>query len=75
MDGKPDMTGGAREDTRPAKPQRKFAAKPSAGAAGERRTEDKPWTKKAAPAGDRPGKFDGKKDKPFEKRAPKKDRT
>ncbi|SCX08866.1 putative DEAD-box ATP-dependent RNA helicase [Agrobacterium sp. DSM 25558] len=75
MDGKPDMTGGAREETRPAKPQRKFAEKPAAG--GERRTDDKPWKKKsAAPAGDRPAKFDGKKDKPFEKRAPKKkDRT
>ncbi|XUY28744.1 DEAD/DEAH box helicase [Agrobacterium sp. rho-8.1] len=74
MDGKPDMTGGAREDTRPSKPQRKFAAKPASG--GERRTDDKPWKKKAAPAGDRPAQFDGKKDKPFEKRAPKKkDRT
>ncbi|GAK72482.1 putative helicase [Agrobacterium rubi TR3 = NBRC 13261] len=74
MEGKPDMTGGNREDTRPAKAQRKFAAKPAAG--GERRTEDKPWKKKPAPAGDRPAQFDGKKDKPFEKRAPKKkDRT
>ncbi|NTE88174.1 DEAD/DEAH box helicase [Agrobacterium rubi] len=74
MDGKPDMTGGNREDTRPAKAQRKFAAKPAAG--GERRTDDKPWKKKPAPAGDRPAQFDGKKDKPFEKRAPKKkDRT
>ncbi|NTF09353.1 DEAD/DEAH box helicase [Agrobacterium rubi] len=74
MEGKPDMTGGNREDTRPAKAQRKFAAKPAAG--GERRTDDKPWKKKPAPAGDRPAQFDGKKDKPFEKRAPKKkDRT
>ncbi|MBD8688638.1 MULTISPECIES: DEAD/DEAH box helicase [unclassified Rhizobium] len=69
MDGKPDMTGANREDTRPPRAQKKFDAKPAP--SGERRTEDKPWKKKA-PAGDRPAKFEGKKDKPFEKRAPKK---
>jgi ATP-dependent RNA helicase DeaD len=69
MDGKPDMSASPREEARPARPPRKFDAKPAAG--GERRTEDKPWKKKA-PAGDRPAKFEGKKDKPFEKRAPKK---
>ena len=69
MDGKPDMSASPREEARPARPPRKFDAKPAAG--GERRTEDKPWKKKA-PAGDRPAKFEGKKDKPFEKRAPEK---
>lgn len=69
MDGKPDMTGANREDTRPPRAQKKFDAKPAP--SGERRTEDKPWKKKA-PTGDRPAKFEGKKDKPFEKRAPKK---
>jgi ATP-dependent RNA helicase DeaD len=69
MDGKPEMTGASREDTRPVKAQKKFTAKPAG--AGERRTDDKPW-KKPRPAGDGPAKFEGKKDKPFEKRAPKK---
>lgn len=72
MDGKPDMTGANREDTRPPRAQKKFVKTDQA--AG-RPGDDKPWKKKA-PAGDRPAKFDGKKDKPFEKRAPKKkDRT
>ncbi len=70
MEGKPEMTGKSREDTRPPKAQKKFAGKGDFG--GERRGEDKPWKKKANAAGDRPGKFEGKKDKPFEKRGPKK---
>ena len=70
MEGKPDLTGKNREDTRPPKAQKKFAGKSDFG--GERRGEDKPWKKKANAAGDRPGKFEGKKDKPFEKRGPKK---
>lgn len=70
MEGKPEMTGKSREDTRPPKAQKKFAGKGDFG--GERRSEDKPWKKKANAAGDRPGKFEGKKDKPFDKRGPKK---
>lgn len=70
MEGKPEMRGKSREDTRPPKAQKKFAGKGDFG--GERRGEDKPWKKKANAAGDRPGKFEGKKDKPFEKRGPKK---
>ena len=70
MEGKPDMTGKSREDTRPPKAQKKFVGKSDFG--GERRGDDKPWKKKANAAGDRPGKFEGKKDKPFEKRGPKK---
>lgn len=70
IEGKPEMTGKSREDTRPPKAQKKFAGKGDFG--GERRGEDKPWKKKANAAGDRPGKFEGKKDKPFEKRGPKK---
>ncbi|WP_296103223.1 DEAD/DEAH box helicase [uncultured Agrobacterium sp.] len=70
IEGKPEMTGKSREDTRPPKAQKKFAGKGDFG--GERRGEDKPWKKKANAAGDRPSKFEGKKDKPFEKRGPKK---
>ncbi|MGV1916025.1 DEAD/DEAH box helicase [Rhizobium sp. 22-785-1] len=70
MEGKPEMRGKSREDTRPPKAQKKFAGKGDFG--GERRGEDKPWKKKANAAGDRLGKFEGKKDKPFEKRGPKK---
>lgn len=79
MEGKPAMTGQNREDTRPPKAQKKFGAKADFG--GERRGDEKPWKKKSkpgndAPRGDRPAKFEGNKDKPFEKRAPKKkDRT
>lgn len=70
MEGKPEMTGKPREDTRPPKAQKKFAGKGDFG--GERRGEDKPWKKKANATGDKPAKFEGKKDKPFEKRGPKK---
>lgn len=74
MDGKPDMTGANREDTRPPRAQKKFVKSDNAGG---RPDEDKPWKKKAKPAGDyagggKPAKFEGKKDKPFEKRGPKK---
>ncbi|HCD84943.1 MAG TPA: ATP-dependent RNA helicase, partial [Agrobacterium sp.] len=59
-----------REDTRPAKAQRKFTKSDNAGAPrDDRKAEDKPWKKKKA-FGDKP-KFEGKKDKPFEKRGPK----
>ena len=69
MDGKPEMTGKSREDTRPATAQKKFAAKNDFG--GERKDE-KPWKKKAKPNDDRPGKFEGAKAKPYDKRGPKK---
>lgn len=67
LEGKPEMTGGHREDTRPAKAQRKFDN--AGGNRDDRKGDDKPWKKKKA-FGDKP-KFEGKKDKPFEKRAPK----
>ncbi|MES5098041.1 DEAD/DEAH box helicase [Agrobacterium sp. BA1120] len=75
MEGKPDMTGAPREDTRPPRAQKKFVKSDNAG--GRPAGDDKPWKKKAKPAGDhssggKPSKFEGKKDKPFEKRGPKK---
>lgn len=65
------MTGGFREDTRPAKAQRKFGKSDHAGGERDDRKggDDKPWKKKK-PFGDKP-KYEGKKDKPFEKRGPK----
>ncbi|MGV1956589.1 DEAD/DEAH box helicase [Agrobacterium sp. 22-214-1] len=70
LEGKPEMTGGFREDTRPAKAQRKFSKSDNAsGPRDDRKGDDKPWKKKK-PFGDKP-KYEGKKDKPFEKRGPK----
>jgi ATP-dependent RNA helicase DeaD len=74
MEGKPEMTGATREDTRPPRAQKKYVKSDQASA---RPGDDKPWKKKAKPAGDhssggKPSKFEGKKDKPFEKRGPKK---
>ncbi|KQO83286.1 DEAD/DEAH box helicase [Rhizobium sp. Leaf262] len=74
MEGKPEATGAVREDTRPPRAQKKFVkSDQSSGRPGD----DKPWKKKAKPAGDygsgaKPAKYEGKKDKPFEKRGPKK---
>ncbi|MOA59904.1 hypothetical protein D3C78_1846410 [compost metagenome] len=70
LEGKPEMTGSVREDTRPATAQRKFNKPNNAGgAADDRKGDDKPWKKKKT-FGDKP-KFEGKKDRPFEKRGPK----
>jgi ATP-dependent RNA helicase DeaD len=74
MEGKPEATGAVREDSRPPRAQKKFVkSDQSSGRPGD----DKPWKKKAKPAGDygsgaKPAKYEGKKDKPFEKRGPKK---
>ncbi|MBA4775665.1 MAG: DEAD/DEAH box helicase, partial [Rhizobiales bacterium] len=70
LEGKPEVTGSFREDTRPAKAQRKFSKSDNAAAPrDDRKGDDKPWKKKK-PFGDKP-KYEGKKDKPFEKRGPK----
>ncbi len=65
MDGKPDMTGANREDTRPPRAQKKFVKSTMLAVSGDEQALEE----EAKPAGDhssggKPAKFEGKKDKP-----------